>query len=278
MAELKNASTLLSWLKEQVAPRLTARTETMAHGGTALTLLTVKEYTKDVELSFRQREDFERFSDALRALGYAVTADSKARRDEHWLRFQRQDAPVDLVDLHFPLWNNWRPTPRILRKSLTLHVDRIDVLRPDVDVVFLFKTYPLRESDIDDLRKILDAAPPDEGEVIGLFEEQDKAHRDELFNDQTSYEPLFNILELRVRFAGSLDLIGPAHRSRIPRILGAARQRFRELNLRTPLRDLLVELRSEGHGPPISWDKVLGDRTESLRDRLAPPASRRGRA
>lgn len=271
MADLKSAATVLRWLDADVTPHMPARTEAMAHGGTALTLLGVKESTKDVDFSFRQREDFDRFSSALKAMGYRVGADSKARRGEHWLQFRNPRIAVDSVDLHFPTWNNWRLTPRILRKTLTLPIGQIDLVRPDVDVAFLFKTYPLRDSDITDLQRTIDRSPPDEAAVIGLFDEQDAIYRGELLVQDIEYEPLINILELRVRFGGSLELVGPAHRARIPKVDKLARLRFRELGLDVPLRDLLTELRREGLEPPINWDRVLGDRLEEIRERLARP-------
>ena len=278
MAELENASTLLSWLEAEVTPHLPARTEAMAHGGTALTLLGVKESTKDVDLSFRQREDFERFSSALQSLGYGVKADSKARRGEQWLQFRNPNAAVDVVDLHFPTWNNWRLTRGILRKTLTLPVGQVDLVRPDVDVAFLFKTYPLRDSDITDMQRTIDSSPPNEAAVIDLFDEQDTIYRNELLKPDIEYEPLINVLELRVRFAGSLELVGPKYRARIPRIDNHAKLRFRELDLDSSLRELLVELRRDGMAPPVNWDKVLGDRLEDLRGRLARPSLPRRKA
>jgi hypothetical protein len=147
----------------------------------------------------------------------------------------------------------------------------VRLVRPDRDAVFLFKTYPLRETDIDDLRTILAVDPPDESRVLELFEDQDAIHWSEL-SVETAHEPLFNILELRVRFAASLHLLGPSRRRKIPRIARHARQRLADLQLRHSLPELIRILRT---ADLVSWDEVLSGDIEPLRARLAKEPARR---
>ncbi len=68
-------ATLGVWFGE-IGGKPRGATRSIAHGGTALSLLGVKESTKDVDLSFEDRADYERFRDTLSGLGYRVVLDS----------------------------------------------------------------------------------------------------------------------------------------------------------------------------------------------------------
>jgi len=267
----RTAADLIRWLEREVGPRLRKETEAIAHGGTALTLLGIKDSTKDVDLAFRSREAFDGFASALGSLGFTRAADFRANPREVFHRLQNPASIVDVVDLRFPTWNNWRLSKAVLRKAVILPLSRVRLVRPDRDAVFLFKTYPLRETDIGDLRTILAVDPPDESRVLELFEDQDAIHRSEL-SVETAHEPLFNILELRVRFAASLHLLGPSRRRKIPRIARHARQRLADLQLRHSLPELIRILRT---ADLVSWDEVLSGDIEPLRARLAKEPARR---
>ena len=260
-----------SWLDRDVGPALREETEAVAHGGTALTMLRLKASTKDVDFGFRAGEDFERFVAALKATGYRVTRDFRPNPRETYLRLERRGPLVSAVDLRFPTWNNWRLTELVLRRARVIPYGQVRVVVPDRDALFLFKTYPLRETDLDDLRAILRVSPPDQARVIALFDEQDAIHRSELLAE-TIHEPLLNILELRVRFAASLRLLGPSYRRRIPRIARRARIRFGELQLRPSLTDLIRRLRTtEG---VMTWEDVMAESGDRLRERLTKGETR----
>lgn len=269
---LLTARELGTWLDRDVGPALREETEAVAHGGTALTMLRLKASTKDVDFGFRAGEDFERFVAALKATGYRVTRDFRPNPRETYLRLERRGALVTPVDLRFPTWNNWRLTGMVLRRARVIPYGQVRVVVPDRDAVFLFKTYPLREMDLDDLRAILDRSPPDQARVITLFEEQDALHRSAL-PKETEHEPLINILELRIRFAASLRLLGPSRRRMIPRIARVARTRFEELRLRPSLTDLIQRIRAtEG---VTTWEDILDQSGDRLRERLAKGTTRR---
>ena len=258
------AADVIAWLTT-TATGLDADTEAIAHGGTALTLLGLKPSTKDVDFGFRDRTDLDRFSKALKRQGYRLTRDFRANPREVYLRMEGPRSRIPAVDLRAPTWNNWRMTEAILSRALVLPIGRLRLVQPDRDAIFLFKTYPLRETDLDDLRGIMRISPPDETRVITLFEEQDALHRSELLAD-TAHEPLINILELRVRFAASLQLLGPAARRRILRIARHGRARFEELRLRPSLTDLIERLRAaEG---VMTWEDILDESGSRLRERL----------
>lgn len=267
----RTAAELTRWLERDVGPALRKETEAIAHGGTALTLLGIKGSTKDVDLAFRSREAFDGFVSALGSLGFIQAADFRATPREVFHRLQNPASTVDVVDVRFPTWNNWRLSKAVLRKAVILPLSRVRLVRPDRDAVFLFKTYPLRETDIDDLRTILGVDPPDESRVIELFEDQDAIHRSEL-SVEAAHEPLFNILELRVRFAASLQLLGPSWRRKIPRIARHARQRLADLRLRHGLPELIRILRA---AELVSWDDVLSGDFEPLRARVTKGPARR---
>ena len=262
---LITALDLRTWLDRDIGGALKEETEAVAHGGTALTLLRLKASTKDVDFGFRTGEDFDRFVAALKATGYRVTRDFRPNPRETYLRLERRRTLVSAVDLRFPTWNNWRLTDRVLRRARVIPQGRVRLVVPDRDAIFLFKTYPLRETDLDDLREIMRISPPDQARVIALFDEQDALHRSELLAE-TAHEPLLNILELRVRFAASLRMLGPSARRRIPRIARHGRVRFEELRLRPSLTDLIRRLRAtEGI---IMWEDILDESGSRLRERL----------
>ena len=266
----KTAADLLGWLEREVSPRLDFGTRAIAHGGTALTLLGIKDSTKDVDFAFESQDAFDRFARVLGSLGFKRRRDIRPNPREVYQRFENPSSIVDVVDMRFPTWNNWRVSEAVLRKAVILRFGNLRVVRLDRDAIFLYKTYPLRETDIDDLKTILTKGPPDESRVIQLFNEQDGIHRSELPKDRV-HEPLLNILELRVRFAASLDLIGPIPRRNIPRIARLAKRRFLELRLRQSLKGMIGILRNSDLVP---WDNIVREDFTHLRSRLAIPPRR----
>ena len=262
----KTAGDLVEWLASEVGPRLSEETEVIAHGGTALTLLGLKGSTKDVDLGFRTREYLDRFVRALEELGYRRIADMRSRPTEIFLRFRSPGHVIDLVDLRYPTWNNWRLTEALLRGAVVLRFGTLRLVRLDPEAIFLFKTYPLRDADLEDLRGVIDRASVDQARVIALFDEQDGLHRADLAREDIEHEPLFNILQLRVRFAGSCDLLGARYRAAVPRIARHAREKFRELRLRRTLPRLVSLLRDPDR--LVDWDEIVGGDADGLRARL----------
>ena len=264
----KSASDLTSWIKDQVSGVIEDKTETVAHGGTALTLLAVKGYTKDVDFGFRSKEDFDRFERALKLLGYEIAFDSQPGKGEVFLKLENPQNVIDVVDLRFPTWNNWRYTKEVLKRAISMPLGQVSVIRPDACAVFLFKTFPLRETDLDDLGKIIEKGGLDESRVVTLFDEQDVSYRQELMQHEIEYEPLINVLDMRARFACSLFFIGEKAVGSIPAIATHARKRFEELGLELDLSEILRHVRSETK--PIDWDVLVGEeRLEDLRKELA---------
>src|SRR5947208_1466011 len=218
LLRLKTAGDLQIWLAE-MGNRAVSSTELMAHGGTALTLLGLKESTKDVDFSFRRRDHLDRMVDILRHAGYKETRQLRPNAREIQLRLENPASVIDLVDLRFPTWNRWRLTTNILRNARSVPYSSLDLILPDRDVVFLFKTYPLRDSDLDDLRGIVDRSALDQVRIVDLFDEQDRLWRQELERSDLEYEPLIDLLNLRTRFAGSFQLIGAAYRKKLRRLV-----------------------------------------------------------
>lgn len=259
------AADLNRWLTE-IGKRLEERTEVVAHGGTGLTLLDVKESTKDVDFGFRTADDFHRFKGLLLDTGYRVTRDFAPRPGEVYLRLRHSTQDVDVVDLRYPTWNGWHITQKVLGGALLIPRGGIVLIRPDVETAFLFKTYPLRDTDLDDLQKILEKKGVREARIIDLFEEQDELYRRQFEEEGIAYEPVLNVVEMRTRFAASLRLLGRQHSRRIPKVYRHAQKVFQELQLPHSMEELTSLLRNEAS--PVDWDGILGENLEAIRARL----------
>jgi len=263
---LKSVADLQIWLQRDIGSRLTDETELIAHGGTALTLLGLKEASKDVDFGFRTKMDFDRFVALLRRIGYRATMDLRPSPGEVLLRLENPSSLVDVVDLRFPTWNNWRLTHRVLEAARIIPRGKARLVLPDRDAVFLFKTYPLRETDLEDLRAIIDRSRPNQRRVIRLFDEQDGLNRAELNQADVTFEPLFNILNLRARFAGSLSLLGDRHRGKVKQLADYSWRRFKEVGLPIVLGALVKRLRDSDR--IVDWDDIIGVDGDALRKRL----------
>lgn len=264
----KTAADLSLWLKEEVGPFISISTNAIPHGGTALSLLGLKDSTKDVDFGFALKEDFERFRDVLTKLGFSVDFDFMPLPNERLTRMTNPRSVIDVVDLRFPTWNRWRMTNLVLRKSLVIPYGSLTITLLDKNATFLFKTFPLRDTDLYDLKTILSRSQIDESRVVALFKEQDLIHRKALYDPKVEYEPLINVLELRTRMAGSLLLLEPAYKNTVQSLSIFASARFSELELNEPLSDLVADIRNSV--VPISWDKVVGEDWEVLRTKLRP--------
>jgi hypothetical protein len=267
---LKSVADLQIWLQRDIGFRLQDETELVAHGGTALTLLGLKEASKDVDFAFRTKDDFDRLVALLQRIGYRVTMDLRPIPGEVLLRLENPSSVIDVVDLRFPTWNNWRLTQRVLEAGQIIPRGKARLVLPDRDAVFLFKTYPLRETDLEDLRTIIDRSRPNQQRVSDLFEEQDGLNRTELRQANVSYEPLFNILNLRARFAGSLSLLGDRHRGKVKRLAQFSMRRFEDLGLPISLGALVDRIRDPNR--IVDWDEIIGADEDDLRERLVPDA------
>ncbi len=260
------ADTVLGWIRESVAIHSARRLEIVAHGGTALSLRGLKESTRDVDFSVSSRAEFDALRGILEDIGYVVGMDFASYRSR-LIRLVKSGANVSPVDLHHPEWNNWRATATMQAAWAWRRFGQVRLGVPDRDTLFLFKTYPLLESDLSDLAEIVRRDPPDLKRVRDLCAEQDELLRRELFREDVAYEPLFLLLELRTRLHASLSLLpAPARREIFP-LARYGRKQFAELGLKIPVLRLARRIRI---GPGINWDRILGRLMEPLRARLAP--------
>lgn len=269
----KTPADLSIWLKEEVSPLISGPTNAIPHGGTALSLLGLKESTKDVDFGFSLNEDFERFRDSLTKLGFSVDFDLMPLPNEHLIRMTNPKSAVDVVDLRFPTWNKWRITDLILKGSLMIPYGSLTITLLDRNAIFLFKMYPLRDTDLFDLKTILSRSTIDEGRLASLFEEQDLIHRKTLDDPKVEYEPLINILQLRTRIAGSLFLLEPKYRNIVSSLSKYASAKFSELELKEPLSNIVAKIRTSA--VPILWDEIVGNDWELMIKKLKPELSGR---
>ncbi len=241
---------------------------TFAHGGTALTLLGIKESTKDVDFSFIDRNDFDTVAGTLKKMGYDLTMDSQHSQRSHFVRFEKVSEDVDVIDLHWPYWNNWRITRLVLENSTQEMYGKFMLHLLDKNVIFLFKTYPTRASDIDDLSTIIDKNHLDQDRLISLLDEQDKMNRRALSVDKLDYDPLRNIIEMRMRTSISLHLIGKSYYEKVKFFGAFADGIFSDLRLNMSRTRIAEFLHSDTPTSSSILDLIGPEKQEKLRSAL----------
>ncbi|MFQ6128591.1 MAG: hypothetical protein ACE5QW_06795 [Thermoplasmata archaeon] len=197
------ASDIISWFREDIAPKIGHRLEIVPHGGTALALRGLKGGTKDVDINTTTRGWFDELCKILESIGYKKEWDLMAWPGrEHNIRYVSERYVVDTVGVHFPTWNNWYITDTMKRRADHLKFGELIVVLPDPETIFLFKTYPCRETDIVDLDHIQSETPLDVVYLKESFEEQET-----LLRNREDIDPVVSIVNLRVRFRLSLSTL-----------------------------------------------------------------------
>ncbi len=135
--------------------------------------------------------------------------------------------------------------------------------------IFLFKTYPTRTTDIDDLRTIVDKKELDEVRLISLLKEQDELYRKDFHNENLGYDPLRNDIELRARVSVSLHLMGNAYFNKVRRFGDFADKLFSEMELGMGHMEIAKALRVDLTDKPSVADLLDEEKIEDLRDSLS---------
>lgn len=265
----KNITTLLLWLENDISRYLDHEIQTYAHGGTALTLLGIKDSTKDVDFTFTQKDEFYGLIAILKRMGYNSTYDFKTGNRSHWIRLERQGSDVDIIDLHWPYWNNWRITKLIERGSIQKLYGKILLKLLDHNAIFLFKAYPVRVTDIDDLRTVIEKRELDEDRLMALFNEQDEMYRKDFDNDSLEFDPARNVIDLRARIFVSLHLIGNAYRNKLKRFTKFADKLFYELDMGVNYSEIAVFLQKDFSEKTSVADILDDGEIEALRRKLS---------
>jgi len=237
-----------------MAPNIGNRVEVVAHGGTALTLRGLKGNTKDLDINIIKKEWFEEICRTLEVMGYKKKFDFMAKPEsEHNIRYISDRYIVDTVDLYHPTWNNWSITDTVERRADNLKFGNLTVVLPDIETVFLFKTYPNREIDIEDLRSIILKNTLDANSVIGLFREQES-----ILRTRKDIDPVISIVNLRSRFYLSIsDLKRLCDDKRIGILYNFASVEFNGLHINLGHDELAGMIRSQGKELGLEWETFI---------------------
>ncbi len=265
----KNPTTLLLWLENDISRYLDHEVQTYAHGGTALTLLGIKDSTKDVDFTFTRKDDFYELIAILNRMGYNSTYDFKTGDRSHLIRLKKEGSDVDIIDLHWPYWNNWRITKLIERDSIQKQCGKILLKLLDHNAIFLFKTYLVRVTDIDDLRTVIEKRELDEDRLIAIFNEQDEMYRKDFNNDRLESDPARNVIDLRARVCVSLHLIGNKYRNKLKRFAKFADKLFNELDLGLNYSEIAEFLQKEFSEKTSVAELLDDEHIETLRRQLS---------
>lgn len=263
MAELKTGAVLREWLDRALGPMVLPRTQGVTHGGTLLTLRGIKDTTKDVDFAFLDRKAFASCGKALIANKYNLEADFQPWPGETYRRYRNPSETVDLVDLRHPTWNSWAMKGAALRGCERFFHGNFELLLPDVETSFVFKTYPCRPADISDMGRILEKVPTlNWARIRQIFEEQE-----EFAAEKKAYSPVLLVAESRGRaFASSGVLLDDGER-RIKEFHSWARERWRQLGLpkATP-QQTIEEIRKDqdGEAAKFPWRDRLHNREAQI--------------
>jgi hypothetical protein len=267
LGRMKTANDLSRWMRLELDSKLVRPAELIAHGGTALSLRGIKPSTKDVDFAVPNRDQFEDICIALERAGYNRLLDSQPTPRSRLVRYRNPKQIVDVVDLCWPMWNNWNLSDTILGRALRVPYGKIVLVVPEAEASFMFKTYPLRDTDLGELATMVRHEKLDQGRVISLVLAQDRLIRASLSNPNLPTEPLIDLFNLRCRYAGSVFLLSPRVRRRIPRIFTHSQRLFAELGLPWNLTQVIRKLRDVDE--IMDWESAIDESGERIRKELS---------
>lgn len=269
MTEQKTARMLARWLDQVISPAVPKGTRAVAHGGTLLALRGIKETTKDVDLAFLDRHAFDQVRGALERAKYRVTMDLAPLPGESLLRFENPSEDVDVVDVRHPTWNSWRMAGAALRGCTRDLRQNVELLLPDAETAFVFKSYPCRPSDLSDLAAILRKLG-----VAGLHWAKIRRivlEQESYWKDQKDYSEEMLVGQLRGRMVASWSALAKAGHSPPDAELEWATERWSRLGLPSRSPEELLEL---VRGDENEWPLFLSRHERTIRAALAAAVER----
>lgn len=267
MPDLKTGTVLREWLDRAIGPRVPPKTRGVAHGGTLLTLRGIKDTTKDVDFAFIDSVSFDSSRRALLANHYQLEADFQPLPGETFHRYRHKTEDVDLVDLRFPTWNSW-----VMKGAALQGCDRVahanfELLLPDVETTFVFKTYPCRPADISDMKRILEKDPRLNWTRVRQIVEEQEAFAAE----KEDYATSLLIAESRGRAYASSGVLAADGETRIQDFHAWTRERWRALGLpeQTP-QETIEEIREDQNreNENFPWRKRLHAHEQLISENL----------
>ncbi len=255
VAENKTGPMLREWLERNLGKNVRRGARGFAHGGTCLTLHGLKDTTKDVDFAFEKREDFDQVRAALQRAGYKETQNF-GQFGELQIRLENPQESIDVIDLRHPTWNHWTMQGTALRGCVKIQHGNFELLQPDVETIFVFKTYPCRPSDLQDLKRIVEKTEVRWDRVETIFREQESYAK-----KQEKYAPGLLIAYIRGRAYASIVTLRESGVKQVDQIAGWARDRWNELGL-PPMTaaEVLALLRRDDH----AWARFLDDHAQAL--------------
>jgi len=248
---------LREWLERNLGKNVRRGARGFAHGGTCLTLHGLKDTTKDVDFAFEKREDFDQVRAALQRAGYKETQTFE-QFEELQIRFENPQEKIDVIDLRHPTWNHWTMKGTALRGCVKIQHGNFELLQPDVETVFVFKTYPCRPSDLQDLKRIVEQSELRWERVETIFREQESYAK-----KQEQYAPSLLIGHIRGRAYASTTTLLETNVRQVDRIAAWARDRWNELGLPSKTAaDVLALVRGEDNG----WSRFLDEHGATLEE------------
>lgn len=179
MAGLKEGSGIS--IKEQedmlnlIGKTLKRKVECFAVGGTAMMFLGLKEITKDIDLLFKTKKDYENFKDILLKLGARETEATIINPEKVSCILSLGSARFDLFLEHLI---HFKLTETIISRTKEIHeFGNLVIKAVSPEDIILFKSMADREADRVDVAEIIKKAVVSWGIILEEAEEQTKGSK-----------------------------------------------------------------------------------------------------
>ncbi len=198
-----------------------------------------------MDFNIENKSEFEDFCKAIETLDYKCVFDSEIHQREHMVRYTSDKYGVDIVDFRYPTWNCWSITDKMKRRATLMKFGKLELIIPDAETIFLFKSYPLRAKDISDLRALCERYNKlSSKRIIDLYEEQETL-LEKRTGDLTDIDPVLTVLRMRMRFYLSMHELSKLKKDKIIKeLFDFGKKKFDTLDIRENEEKIIQKIRS----------------------------------
>ncbi|MBI4393537.1 MAG: hypothetical protein HY556_07050 [Euryarchaeota archaeon] len=213
-----------------------------------------------MDFAFLEKAGFEAVREALRDARYKMKFDMRPIPEEIFQRFENPGETIDIADIRYPTWNSWSMKGLALSGCVLENHGNLELLHPDIHTAAVFKMYPCRPSDLDDLRDIIRKGRPSWDRVKRIAQEQDR-----FAAENETYSGALVIAKRRARAFASISALAKVGIPEAEDLLPWVRDRWTALGVgKAAPAELLDLIRDED----MSWEKGLSEQEGRIAEAL----------